>query len=209
VETPGPVSLDLNPADGDQAQNTQGGVRPGRTVTVQLFVRAAPPATGYAVRLDYDPKALKPGSFTAGTFIPGLIAFTNAPSAGAVEVGGASLTRTAGSGDGYLGAIPFEVLDGFSGQTSLAAVQVSFNQVAGSQQTVRQRVLARLSEAGGLPGDFTGDGVVDFADFFAFANAFGTQRGQPGFDSALDLDNSGEIGFGDFFIFANQFGKRG
>ncbi|OGG56210.1 MAG: hypothetical protein A3F84_05930 [Candidatus Handelsmanbacteria bacterium RIFCSPLOWO2_12_FULL_64_10] len=152
---------------------------------------------------------MKPGSFTAGTFIPGLIAFTNAPSTGAVEVGGASLTRTAGSGDGYLGAIPFQVLDGFSGQTHLAVAQISFNQVTGGQQTVRQRALARLAEAGGLRGDFTGDGVVDFADFFPLANAFGTQRGQPGFDPAFDLDDSGEIGFGDFFIFTNQWGGSG
>ena len=49
-------------------------------------------------------------------------------------------------------------------------------------------------------GDFNGDGLVDFADFFMFADAFG------GDDPAYDLDQSGLVDFGDFFLFADAFG---
>jgi len=49
-------------------------------------------------------------------------------------------------------------------------------------------------------GDFNGDGLVDFADFFMFADAFG------GDDPGYDLDGSGLVDFGDFFLFADAFG---
>ncbi|MBT4500738.1 MAG: T9SS type A sorting domain-containing protein, partial [Gemmatimonadetes bacterium] len=49
-------------------------------------------------------------------------------------------------------------------------------------------------------GDFNGDGLVDFADFFMFADQFG------GTDPAYDLDQSGTVDFGDFFLFADAFG---
>ncbi|OGG50642.1 MAG: hypothetical protein A3F84_07815 [Candidatus Handelsmanbacteria bacterium RIFCSPLOWO2_12_FULL_64_10] len=201
------MSLDLDPADGDQARKTQGGVKPGQNVTVQLFVKGAPAVTGYTVRLEYDPKALRPGSFAAGTLVPGLIGLTNPASAGVVEVGGGSLAGTTGSGDGYLGSIPFQVQEGFSKQTYLAATQVVFRQAGGVQRTVQQRILGRLTEEEALTGDFTGDGNVNFDDFFAFAFAFGSKRGEPGFNPVFDLDNSGAVDFNDFFLFANAFGK--
>ncbi len=49
--------------------------------------------------------------------------------------------------------------------------------------------------------DFDGDGVASFADFFLFADAFGTA------DARFDLDGSGVVDFGDFFIFADAFGE--
>lgn len=50
--------------------------------------------------------------------------------------------------------------------------------------------------------DFTGDGQVDFSDFFAFAFGFG--QGDP----AMDLDQNGQVDFQDFFAFVFAFGKR-
>ena len=49
--------------------------------------------------------------------------------------------------------------------------------------------------------DFNGDGEINFADFFLFADAFGTT------DARFDLDGSGVVDFGDFFIFADAFGQ--
>jgi len=49
-------------------------------------------------------------------------------------------------------------------------------------------------------GDFSGDGLVDFTDFFLFADAFGSEN------PAYDLDQSGMVDFGDFFLFADAFG---
>lgn len=59
----------------------------------------------------------------------------------------------------------------------------------------------------GLPGDFNGDGAVNFDDFFAFAGAFGTAQGQAGFDAKLDMDRDGRVDLDDFFLFAEAFGK--
>ena len=54
------------------------------------------------------------------------------------------------------------------------------------------------------PADFSGDGVVDFSDFFQFADVFGLQvEGQ---DARFDLDGDGMVDFSDFFIFADAFG---
>ena len=49
--------------------------------------------------------------------------------------------------------------------------------------------------------DFDGDGVTNFADFFLFADAFGSN------DARFDLDGSGYVDFGDFFLFADAFGQ--
>ena len=58
-----------------------------------------------------------------------------------------------------------------------------------------------------LSADFDGDGQVVFADFVAFASAFGTRQGQANFDPKFDLDSDGEVGFSDFIIFVNSFGR--
>ena len=55
--------------------------------------------------------------------------------------------------------------------------------------------------------DFDGNGTVGFSDFLQFAGAFGTRKGNTGFNAKFDLDSDGAIGFGDFLIFAGSFGK--
>ena len=62
---------------------------------------------------------------------------------------------------------------------------------------------------GGAPSpDFNGDGTVGFADFIAFAEAFGSASTDEDFDPRFDLDGDGTVGFGDFVIFARAFGQR-
>ena len=56
--------------------------------------------------------------------------------------------------------------------------------------------------------DFNGDGVVNFADFLAFAGHFGTRQDDGRYDAKYDLDSDGAIGFGDFLIFSSSFGKE-
>jgi hypothetical protein len=58
----------------------------------------------------------------------------------------------------------------------------------------------------GLQGDFSGDGEVGFSDFILFAQQFGLQEGNLGFDPTFDLVRDGEIGFADFISFALLFG---
>ena len=54
--------------------------------------------------------------------------------------------------------------------------------------------------------DFNGDGTVGFADFVAFAEAFGSTSADADFDSKFDLDGDGIVGLGDFVVFARAFG---
>ena len=59
-----------------------------------------------------------------------------------------------------------------------------------------------------LPGDFNGDQVVDFTDFFAFTDVFGTRIGDLQWDPTYDMDVDGDVDFDDFFVFAEYFGQR-
>jgi hypothetical protein len=53
-----------------------------------------------------------------------------------------------------------------------------------------------------LSGDFDVNGVVELADFFLFAQAFGSS------DLRFDLNGNDEVELGDFFVFADNFGRR-
>lgn len=65
--------------------------------------------------------------------------------------------------------------------------------------------IAFIGTEGPLLGDFNGDGVVNFPDFLAFANAFGKQTGESGFDVQFDLNSNGRVDFPDFLIFVSRF----
>ena len=57
-------------------------------------------------------------------------------------------------------------------------------------------------------GWFTREGAsVDFDDFFLFADHFGTEEGDEGFDLLFDIVTNGSVDFNDFFRFADDFGK--
>ena len=56
--------------------------------------------------------------------------------------------------------------------------------------------------------DFDGNGIVDFADFLAFAGLFGSRQGDGRYDARYDLDSDGAIGFSDFLVFSGSFGKE-
>jgi|GEM_PF-3387919 len=56
-------------------------------------------------------------------------------------------------------------------------------------------------------GDLDYSGVVDFDDFFIYADQFGLRESSDGFDFRCDFNGSGLVDFDDFFIFADDFGK--
>ena len=58
-------------------------------------------------------------------------------------------------------------------------------------------------------GDFNNDGVVDFKDFFAFAEGFAKTAASAGFDPRFDLNGDGVVNLDDFFDFAAHFGEKG
>ena len=77
----------------------------------------------------------------------------------------------------------------------------------GQEETLVRIRLEETDDREAGRSDFDASGAVDFEDFFAFAAAFGTSRGDAGFHSAYDLDDDGRVGFSDFFLFASSFGR--
>jgi len=55
--------------------------------------------------------------------------------------------------------------------------------------------------------DYNRSGMVDFEDFYAFVDVFGSRYGDPAYDLLYDLNADGAIGFDDFFSFAESFGQ--
>ena len=55
------------------------------------------------------------------------------------------------------------------------------------------------------PGDFRGNGTLDFPDFILFAQHYGTREGNSDYDPAYDLNGNGSVDFPDFVQFAILF----
>ncbi|MEE3232747.1 MAG: hypothetical protein VX294_01150 [Candidatus Latescibacterota bacterium] len=60
-------------------------------------------------------------------------------------------------------------------------------------------------EGNEILGDIDGSAVVDYDDFFRFADNFGSDSPDP----AADLDQDSDVDYDDFFIFADNFGREG
>ena len=208
AEPTGPVSLDFDLAAGDQAEREGLGAVPGAIFELQINVDAAPEIRGWSVRMEYDPSQFRyvANSFRGSGFIQGLVPLVGEKS-GRVDVGGTVLgSAETGAGSGELGTVSFEILDGFVSGSEVAITQVSFNTIASGEVIESVRATASFSATpAGPASDFSGDGLVDFSDFFLFADHFGFAAGEAGFDSAFDLNASGEVDFSDFFIFADSF----
>jgi hypothetical protein len=58
-----------------------------------------------------------------------------------------------------------------------------------------------------IPGDFNGDGQVEFNDLMIFALAYGSCEGDDNWDSRCDLNSDGCIEFNDLMIFALHYGE--
>ena len=200
----GPIAIDFDPADGDQQQRTAGNAVPGKAYELQLNVGAVPEVNGWSASIEYDPNQVRyvSGSFKSSDFIPGLLALADEKE-GVVSVGGTVLgTAGKNSGDGVLGTLSFEVLEGFTDSTEFVLTRVTFRRLDGVEDKRIVRSYATITSESILSGDFDENGKVDFDDFFLFADAFG------GANPRYDLDNSGAVDFDDFFIFADNFGAE-
>lgn len=91
------------------------------------------------------------------------------------------------------------VSDKFSGW---ADIRMDSLEDHGERRLVGDTVrMLELGVGASLVMDFDGDQLVDFDDFFTFADAFGSSN------SFFDFNSSGLVDFDDFFIFADSFGK--
>ncbi|MBT7789915.1 MAG: choice-of-anchor D domain-containing protein [Calditrichaeota bacterium] len=201
----GPISLDFNLSEGDQEKRETGNAISGKLYEVQVNVKEAPEVNGWSANIKYDPKHVQyvSGSFQPSEFISGLLVLVNEQE-DIVGIGGTVLgSGVSNSGDGTLGTLSFEILEGFQDSTELVISRVTFRRIDGvdDKRTVNSTVtIKKETVAGDLSEDLDGNGIVDFDDFFIFADAFGTSNPQS------DFNSDGIVDFDDFFIFADAFG---
>ena len=201
-----PIVIDFDPEPGDQERRQAGGASPGREYSLQFNVVEAPEVQGWSVTISFDPQQLSyvPQSFALSDFIAGGLPLVRQAS-GEVGVGTTVLMGdAAGSGDATLGTIRLVVLEGFTGAADVEIVRYGFRPVEGEQLFESVSSIVTITDellGEPIPGDFDGDGIVDFPDFFLFAEAFWTD------DALYDLNGDGFVDFADFFIFADFFGE--
>ena len=114
-------------------------------------------------------------------------------------VPGVAVTFEVVSGEGTLSTQTANTdSNGRAATTLTLGSQPGQNDVQVTVEGLRPETFTAFAQA---TPDFDGSGVVDFGDFFLFADAFGST------DSRFDLDGSGVVDFGDFFLFADAFGQ--
>ena len=201
---PTTAALDVSPAGGDQGIRT-GTATIGHTTFVDLEVSQVLQLVSYRVELTFDPQVLSFKNFAANAgainfFGSGLTPVVTEPAAGTVRVDVAGADTA--SGDGTFGRWTFAVAaDAQAG--SISTIGLSRVELFSSGQAVADVLTASagvtLEMVNALPGDLNDDGVIDFDDFFIFADDFGSSAPRS------DYNSDGIVDFTDFFLFADFF----
>ena len=63
------------------------------------------------------------------------------------------------------------------------------------------------ASAPAFPGDITGDKKVNLSDFIQFAQSFGKEPGQTGYNALADFTGDSKVNLSDFIQFAQSFGR--
>ena len=148
----GPIVIDFDLAAGNQLQQRVVTEGAGERIELQLHADGMQEVSGWSVLVSYDPDQLSyvDGSFAPGDFIPGLIGLV-AQTDDVLEVGGTVLgTDATNVGNGWLGTLAFDVLDGFSFSSSLVIEQIKLR-VPG-QGRLKQDVNSRGVLSSTTPG---------------------------------------------------------
>ncbi len=211
-----PVSLTPKDGDGtaslgieDLETKSLGEVKPGQEIDISIaFNQEVEASTGFGVVLTFDPEKLSVDSGVGDGVFAAAITLPPQVEDSTVEFGGSFLGQST-TAAGPVAVLTFVAVEGFSGETEIELTELSIKFSGGSSDFTPGASVVLSSEVlgGGEPSaDFTGDGKVDFDDFFEFAAAFG--QSATGAFSRFDLDGAGEtIDFNDFFVFAAAFGK--
>ena len=117
--------LDANPAPGFQGATAVERVAPGGIVALEVRATGLMGAVGYAVTIEYDDEELTFDGWNDSEIIPGLAGLTIEDEAGAVEIGGASLSGSADVDAGLLGVVRFQAAAGFSGGAEVSITEIT------------------------------------------------------------------------------------
>ena len=208
------LALDLDPTAGSQNLRELD-LAPDQEITLAIYAERALDLIGYEAWLIYDSTALKYTSFAAGG--ESEASLLNQEGVIPVAIPSDSLLQvrvtapqgaTGASGDGLLGLISLVLNSSFTGEQTEIRLSRALLSSAGIQAPdTLLPDLTVLLRPQLLVGDFNKDRVVDFDDFFLFADHFGTTPDSPNWDSLYSLDGDDDVDFDDFFLFADHFGE--
>ena len=212
----GLFSFDFNSNSGDQSLFHLGGVDGGEEINVEVYINDVTELINYSIMISYDPQQLQFVSVLESSSLflgqNGGLAIWMPPllTENTVEFGSAILGPSAAvmvDGSGHIGTLSFFPTEAFE-ETDLLVKEISTKQFGSDQVKVSSAIFARMTtrtiaSSSSPTADFDGDGVVDFKDFFMFADAFGADV----VDLDYDLDGDGNVGLGDFFVFADAYGS--
>ncbi|MBT3606441.1 MAG: hypothetical protein HN521_25500 [Candidatus Latescibacteria bacterium] len=116
------VLLDANLLAGYQGQDGLVDIQSGQRVALEVYGKEINGVSGFSVQVTYAAIQLQFDGFTSGSLIPGFTGLTT-QTAGAVEIGGASVDGAAQLAQGRLGVVHFLVLDGFTGNVAVSLGQ--------------------------------------------------------------------------------------
>ena len=185
------ILVDFDPDEGDQGQRRAIVEGAGDEVELQLCALDVPEIYGWSVIIEYDPDQIRylSNSFEPSSFVPDLIPLVDEREM-SVEVGGANFSKKITSGDGELGTLRFEVLDGFKGETDLKITRFSRRTLT-SIEVMEVETVALVASQEALDGDsgldLAGDSGLDLAGDEAIDHLV-AENACPGCDlSGVDL----------------------
>ncbi|MEW6753910.1 MAG: cohesin domain-containing protein [Candidatus Latescibacterota bacterium] len=187
---------------------------PGQEVVVPLSLAgsATPRVISLSIRIAYSPSWLTFARATQGDLVraAGAMVLANRVPGSAEDTVAVSVAGTEPLGDrGVLLDLVFRVSAGaLRNEEALLRFAPGTRANRGQPRLLTESGSIAVALAGSYPGDFTGDGVVDLADFFAFADHFGTRQGERVYAAPCDLDGNGSVDVEDFFRFADLVGTR-
>jgi len=185
------------------------------TFSLPVYTGGVADLTGFTVQVSFNPEIVELVDVTANgpeeknilSADGGVPLFLKRVVAeGVVEFGGSLLGPTADSAPDQGGLLAYFTFWVKRSDAEVKIERVFRRTMHGKDVLVDLSTIRPFGEEA-FPGDFNGDGLVDFTDFFLFADAFG--QTVPPADSVFDLMADGTIDFSDFFVFADHFGKAG
>jgi hypothetical protein len=196
---PSVVSVSIVP--GNQA------VPSGGNFSVDVEVDSAGiPITACNVTVTFDPDLTVTGLTGAdllGTF--GIDAFyIPTVDVGEVSYGGVRIDGPVAV-DGDLVTIDFDVAGDATGTYPLV-VEATLRDASGDPIAVVENDGQVNIVTNGRKGDFDGDGDIDIFDFVDFADAYGSETGDPNYNAIGDFNDDGHIDIFDFVDFADVYG---